>query len=689
MRYLITAALPYANGPLHIGHVAGAYLPADIFARFLRLQGHEVLFLCGSDEHGVAITLRAWQEGTTPQAIIDRYHPLIEQSLSALSIHFDYYGRTSDTLHHQTAQGFFRRLHEKNHLERRTVEQFWDPQAQLFLPDRYIVGTCPHCGYTEAYGDQCERCGSLLSPTDLIAPRSRLSGATPEKRLSEQYYFRLDRLQPQLEAYIRSRSWKPNVGPVIENWLRKGLAPRAITRDLSWGVPVPLPEAAGKVLYVWFEAPLGYISIAQKWALSKGDPAAWEAYWKDPETRIIHFIGKDNIVFHTLIFPAILLAADEGYTLPYSVPAHEFLNLEGQKISTSRRWTIDIDAYLAVAPDRVDELRFVLTALMPQTQDRDFTWEEFSSRINNELVATLTNLIHRVLSLLWRYGKASSLSVDPPAQLLAWRVEAAKTVRYRLEVYDFAGALQAILTLAQKANKALTDAAPWHLPQEQARPLLEGYLDLLAALGTLLEPFMPAKVAPGLRAMLGLAKPFSWQELEEAKPLYNPDTAGFFTLQSPPKPLVPKLTTEELSRLREALLPTAEAPLPASNPSPSALASATELPQLAPTLSIEDFQKVQLKVVTIRAAERIPKADKLLKLTIESTDGLHTVVSGVAQHYSPEALVGQQAIWVANLPPRSLRGVVSEGMLLFAETPEGQLVRIAPERPVAPGSPVR
>ncbi len=668
MRYLVTAALPYANGPLHIGHLAGAYLPADIFVRFLRLQGKEVLFLCGSDEHGVAITLRAWQEQTTPQAIVDRYHPLLQSSLAAVGIHFDYYGRTSEALHHQLAQAFFRKLYEKGLLEKRSVEQFWDPQAQAFLPDRYIIGTCPHCGYTEAYGDQCERCGALLSPTDLLEPRSRLSGAKPEKRLSEQYYLRLDRLQPQLEAYVRSRTWKPNVGPVIENWLRKGLAPRAITRDLDWGVPVPLPDAVGKVLYVWFEAPLGYISIAQKWALAQGTPSAWEAYWKDPQTRILHFIGKDNIVFHTLIFPALLLAADEGYTLPYDVPANEFLNLEGQKISTSRRWSIDLDAYAAVAPTRLDELRFVLTALMPQTQDRDFTWEEFASRINNELVATLTNLIHRILSLLWRQGAEHSGEV--PSELIAWRMEAARTMREKVEGYDFSGALQAILALAQKANKALTDAAPWHLPAEQARAILTGYIDLLAAFGTLLEPFMPLRVAPTLRQMLGIDV-FSWEALEAPTPLLTT-----LRLAGPPQPLVPKLTPEELKRLKELLLP-------------SSPAEAATPVQTVPPLSIEDFQKVQLKVVTIRAAERIPKADKLLKLTIEASDGLHTVVSGVAQHYSPEALVGQQAVWVANLPPRSLRGVVSEGMLLFAETPEGELVRIGPEKPVPPGSVVR
>lgn len=670
MRYLITAALPYANGPLHIGHIAGAYLPADIFTRYHRLRGDEVLYICGSDEHGVAITLRALQEGTTPQAVIDRYHPLLEASLRGLGISIDYYGRTSDPGHHQLARHFFLRLLEQGWLEKRSVEQFWDPQAQVFLPDRYIIGTCPHCGYEEAYGDQCEKCGALLSPTDLLNPRSRLTGVAPEIRSSEQYYLRLDRLQPAIEGFVRSRTWKPNVGPVIENWLRAGLAPRAVTRDLSWGVPVPLPDMSGKVLYVWLEAPLGYISITQKWAASVGEPDRWEAFWKDPQTRIIHFIGKDNIVFHTIVFPAVLIAVEEGYTLPAAVPANEFLNLEGQKLSTSRRWTIDIHEYLRIAPERVDELRFVLTALMPQTKDRDFTWEEFATRINNELVATLTNLIHRLLTLLWRYGGQAAVEPDPA--LLHARVEAARTVGERIDNYDFSGGMEAVLHLAQLANKSLTESAPWHRSQEEALRLVASYGDLLAAMGTLLEPFLPVHVAPALRAQLGVEL-FAWTRLLDPAPLLTE-----IKLSTAPRPLVLKLSAEELQRLRTALLP-------ASAPAASA-------PTSVPTMeyiSIDDFQKVQLRVVTIRAAERVPKADKLLKLTIEAADGLHTVVSGIAQHYEPETLIGKQAVWVANLAPRVLRGIQSEGMLLFAEGEGGQLVRIMPEAPVPPGSGVR
>ncbi|MCX8112242.1 MAG: methionine--tRNA ligase [Bacteroidia bacterium] len=665
MRYLVTAALPYANGPLHIGHLAGAYLPADIFARYLRLRGEEVLFICGSDEHGVAITLRAWQERTTPQAIIDKYHPLLEESLRRLGISLDYYGRTTDPLHHDLSQRFFLRLLEKGWLEKRKVEQFWDPQASTFLPDRYIVGTCPHCGYEEAYGDQCEKCGALLSPADLIHPRSRLTGTPPEKRLSEQFYLRLDALQPLVEAYVSRCHWKPNVGPVIQNWLRAGLAPRAITRDLDWGIPVPLPDMAGKVLYVWFEAPLGYISITQRWAASRGAPHRWADFWLNPDTRIIHFIGKDNIVFHTLLFPAILIAADEGYTLPAAVPANEFLNLEGQKISTSRRWTIDIHEYLRAAPHRLDELRFVLTALMPQTRDRDFTWEEFASRINNELVATITNLIHRILTLLWRYG--GEATVIPEGKLLHTRAESARTIGARLEAYDFSGALEAILHLAQLANKGLTESAPWHLPPEKAVGVVASYADLLAAMGTLLEPFMPLHVAPKLREQLGVDL-LNWRRLEDPTPLLSS-----IKLKAAPQPLVPKLSPDELRSMQTQLLPTAPA-----SASPSVA-----------YISIEEFQKVQLQVVTIRSAERIPKSDKLLKITIEAADGTHTVVSGIAQHYEPEALIGQQAIWVANLAPRTLRGVSSEGMLLFAEGEGGKLIRVAPETPVPPGSPVQ
>ncbi|MCS7188633.1 MAG: methionine--tRNA ligase [Bacteroidia bacterium] len=663
MRYLITSALPYANGPLHIGHIAGAYLPADIFNRYLRLRGHETLFLCGSDEHGVAITLRAWQEKRTPQSIIDEYHPLLENSLRAIGIQMDYYGRTSDPLHHQVAQHFFLRLLEKGLLEEREVIQFWDPQAHTFLPDRYIVGTCPHCGYEEAYGDQCEKCGALLSPTELNNPRSRLSGAEPEKRPSRQYYFRLDLLQPQLEAYVQSREWKPNVRPVIESWLRAGLAPRAITRDLDWGVPLPLSNMQGKVLYVWFEAPLGYISIAQRWAMQTQDPQKWEIYWKNPETRIVHFIGKDNIVFHTLIFPAILLGVEEGYTLPYAVPANEFLNLEGRKISTSRQWSIDIHRYVAEAPERIDELRYVLTALMPQSQDRDFTWEEYVGKINNELIATLTNLIHRILTFLWRMGPTHSVSPHP--SLIQWRREAAQEVGQRIESYDFSGALNTILSLAQKANKSLTESAPWNQESQKAREIVAGYGDLLAALGTLLEPFLPLKVAPTLRKTLDIPL-FSWAKLESPLPLI--DTLH---LREAPTPLVTRVSPQEVERWRKALLP---------SPAPSSLGT---------FISIEDFEKIRLKVVTILNAETVPKANKLLKLTIQAEDGIHTVVSGVAQFYTPDMLIGKQAIWVANLSPRTIKGIQSEGMLLFSEGENGTLVRVAPEKPVPPGSIVR
>lgn len=669
MRYLITAALPYANGPLHIGHIAGAYLPADIFTRYLRLRGEEVIFICGSDEHGVAITLRAWQEKTSPQAIIDRYHPLLEESLRQLGIQMDYYGRTSHPTHHRLAQHFFLRLLEKGWLEKQEVEQFWDAQAQTFLPDRYIVGTCPHCGFEEAYGDQCEKCGALLSPSDLKNPRSRLTGTVPEKRASTQYYLRLDKLQPQLEHYIQQRQWKPNVGPVIQNWLRQGLTSRAITRDLSWGIPVPVEGMEGKVLYVWFEAPLGYISITQLWAQAQGEPQAWQRFWKDPDTRLIHFIGKDNIVFHTLIFPAVLMAVEEGYVLPYAVPAHEFLNLEGRKISTSRRWSIDIDAYLKVAPQRVDELRFVLTALMPQTKDRDFTWEEFSIRINNELVATLTNLLHRLLSLLWRQGKVHA--AQPTPLWLHRRAESARQIAERLEAYDFAGALDALMELARQANRSLNEDAPWHQPPEKAYEILLGYIDLLAAMGTLLEPFLPMRVAPTLRAYLGIPL-FSWKALETPEPL-----VAEITLTQQPQPLVPKLTDKELHKMREALLPASSE-------------EKTSPVQPAPSLiSIEDFQKISLKVVTIREAERVPGTDKLLKVSIEAEDGLHTVVSGIAQSYTPEQLIGKQAIWVANLMPRVMRGIRSEGMLLFAGEGASTLVRVAPEHEVPPGTPVK
>ncbi len=669
MRYLVTAALPYANGPMHIGHLAGAYLPADIYARYLRLRGHEVLFICGSDEHGVAITFRALAENTSPRVIVDRYHPLLEASLRGMGISIDYYGRTSDPLHHQLAQRFFVRLLDRGYLEAREVQQFYDPVAKAFLPDRYITGTCPHCGYTEAYGDQCEKCGALLSPTELLDPRSRLSQATPELRPSMQYFFRLDLLTPALQDFVRHRTWKPNVGPVIESWLRQGLAPRAVTRDLDWGIPVP--NTPGKVLYVWFEAPLGYLSISQKWAAHQGRPDAWIPFWKDPETRLVHFIGKDNIVFHTLIFPAMLLAADEGYTLPYAVPANEFLNLEGQKISTSRRWTIDLHEYLRVAPERVDELRFVLTALLPQTKDRDFTWQEYEQRIHGELLANLSNLIHRVLSLLWRQGQKHA--VRPDSALLEARAATARAMGQLIEQFDFTGALESLLALGRLANKVLTDSAPWHHPPAKAYEILLGFTDLMLALGTLMEPFLPVRIAPSLRKLLN-APLYEWDTLMKPEPL----ALELHLIQSP-HPLVPKLSPQELSSLR-GLLPS----MPSAQNTPPTLP-----PPPSQTISFEDFQKVRLKVVRILHAERIPKADRLLKLRILSDDGEHTVVSGVAAHYTPEALSGKQAVWVSNLPRKTLRGVESEGMLLFAEDGDGRLVLVSPVEPCRPGSSVK
>jgi methionyl-tRNA synthetase len=469
-------------------------------------------------------------------------------------------------------------------------------------------------------------------------------------------------LSGALRDFVASRSWKPNVGPVIESWLRQGLAPRAITRDLDWGVPVP--NLPGKVLYVWFEAPLGYISITQKWAQANNTPDAWIPFWKDPETRIVHFIGKDNIVFHTLIFPAILIAADEGYNLPFAVPAHEFLNLEGQKISTSRRWTIDLNDYLEKAPHRVDELRFVLTALLPQTKDRDFTWQEYEQRIHTELLANLSNLLHRLLSLLWRQGQRHA--VRPMPTLLRARAETAREMAQRLEAFDFTGALESLLALGRLANKALTEAAPWHQPPEKAAEILLGFTDLLLALGTLMEPFLPVRIAPQLRALLQ-APLYPWDALEKPEPL-----ARELLLTQPPQPLVPKLSPQELTSLKSLL--------PQTTPTPSTQ---------TPAIPIEEFQKIRLKVVSILQAERIPKADKLLKLRILSDDGEHTVVSGVAAHYAPEALIGKQAVWVSNLPKKTLRGVESEGMLLFAEDASGRLILISPLELCTPGSPVK
>ncbi|MGQ9863610.1 MAG: methionine--tRNA ligase [Bacteroidia bacterium] len=664
MRYLVTAALPYANGPLHVGHLAGAYLPADIYVRYQKLKENPVLFICGSDENGVAITLKAYQEKTSPQKLVDLYHAQLEDTFKKLGIEFDIYHRTSSQLHHQTAQAFFLRLWEKGYVEARTTQQFYDPQAGYFLPDRYVQGQCPSCGYERAYGDQCERCGRALTPQELLHPISVLSGKKPVLKQTHHWFFRLDRFQEFLEQYIEEKAslWRPNVIGQCRSWLKEKLSPRAITRDLDWGVPVPLPEAAGKVLYVWFDAPIGYISATQAWAQQKGDPEAWKIFWQDPHTQLIHFIGKDNIVFHALIFPAMLQAHGD-FILPAHVPANEFLTLEGQKISTSRQWAIWLHEYIQKAPARIDELRYYLTAIMPQTRDSDFSFEDFQKRVQNELIATWGNFIHRVANLLHRnYGGMPNAAVDSYA--IELRVRAAEKIDAHLGGFDFRGALEALMEYARQGNRYLNEKAPWH-PTSNTPSDLASAAEWVAALGTLSAPFMPLlsqKVRAQFRVPL-----YSFRRLLYPQPLLS-----FPHAIEPPQHLLLPMSDNEKITLQQELLPTQ-----------------VTYPTQA-LIAYEDFAKIEVRVATVRAAERVPKTQKLLKLTLEIAPAqTKTVLSGIAEHYAPEELIGKQVLWVANLQPRTIRGIKSEGMILLAEDANGKLTLVSPTQSTMPGALVK
>lgn len=674
-RYLVTAALPYANGPVHIGHLAGCYLPADIYVRYLRLAGEEVKFICGSDEHGVPITIKAHKEGITPQQVVDKYHALMKKAFADFGISFDIYSRTSSPHHHATASEFFKTLYHKGVFVEEETEQYYDEQAGQFLADRYITGTCPKCGFANAYGDQCESCGSSLNPTDLIHPRSALSGAQPVLRKTKNWYLPLDKYQPAIEAYTESlrEVLKPNVYGQVKSWLQQGLAPRAMTRDLEWGVPVPLENAKGKVLYVWFDAPIGYISATKELL-----PDTWQTYWQNDETALIHFIGKDNIVFHCIIFPAMLMAHG-GYILPANVPANEFLNLEGDKISTSRNWAIWLHEYIAEMPDRESELRYVLTSIAPETSDSEFTWRDYQARINNELVAIPGNLANRILTLLRKYYNGK-LPVDvngfqnAPALQKATE-EAYTAIDEAIRHFKFRNALHAWMDLARAGNKYLTDTEPWKLyktqPEETLRILSNG-LFLLGHLAKLMLPFMP-KSADKLLMMLGnkkiakLSDSIHWNAGEQ---LPIPDLL-FRKMED--TELLPQI--QKLAAIREQI-------------TQSVHPQKTLIPPMKETITFDDFQKLDLRIATVIAAERVPKADKLLQLTLDTGIDRRTVVSGVAQHYNPEDLVGKQVLLLANLAPRKIRGIESHGMILFAENAEGSLVTVEPSKPVENGSSV-
>jgi methionyl-tRNA synthetase len=702
-RHLITSALPYANGPLHIGHLAGAYLPADIYARYLRAIGEDVLYVCGSDEHGVAITIQAAREQTTPQALVDRYHTELEAGFRHYRISVDQYSRTSLPIHHETAQEFFTNFHEKGLLVEQESEQYFDPVAQLFLADRYIIGTCPKCGNENAYGDQCEKCGSALSPTELINPRSTLSGAHPELRPTRHWYLPLDKWQERIAHYVLDEhpEWKPNVYGQCKSWLQEGLQPRAITRDMSWGIPVPLASAEGKVLYVWFDAPIGYISASRHWAQQRAakdpdqfSPDDWKPYWQDKGTRLVHFIGKDNIVFHCIIFPAMLMAHGD-YIWADQVPANEFLNLEGDKISTSRNWAVWANTFAEEHPDLVDVMRYVLTATLPETKDNEFTWKDFQARNNNELVAILSNFVHRVVTLCHKYFNGIVPAVDALApldqQALAACAEQAQLVSQSLSQFRFREGLQEAMNLARAGNKYLTDTEPWHLAKTQPERLpavLYTSLQIVAGLSIIFSPFLP-ETAEKIAHLLQIPA-LSWSALATAAsiPLVP---AGQAINQA--QMLYIKLDDEFVNIQRQKLVktpPTAtamttdsQAPQSETTPAESALS-----PIKAP-IEYAQFEPLDIRVATIAHAERIPKADKLLKLTLNTGVDTRTVVSGIAQHYSPEAIIGKQVLVLANLAPRALRGIESQGMILMAEDATGRLIFVSPEGPFANGATVR
>jgi len=677
-RYTITAALPYTNGPLHIGHLAGVYIPADIYARYLRGRQKDVAFICGSDEHGVAIAMKAKKEETTPQAIIDHYDQVIRQSFVDFGISFDNYSRTSKPIHHQTAADFFTTLNDKRELIAQESDQLYDPTAEQFLADRFVTGTCPHCNYGEAYGDQCESCGKDLSAVELIDPKSTLSGARPVIRSTKHWFLPLDRYTSFIEEWIiegHKDDWKPNVRGQVKSWVQNGLQPRAVTRDLDWGIPVPLADAEGKVLYVWFDAPIGYISSTKEWADAQGKD--WETYWKDPNTQLVHFIGKDNIVFHCIIFP-IMLKAHGGYILPENVPANEFLNLEGRKISTSKNWAVWLHEYLEEFPQQQDVLRYVLTANAPENKDNDFTWKEFQARNNNELVAIYGNFINRVVVLTHKYfaGKVPqphAQTTEDQATLKALQT-APEKIGDAIEHYKFREASQALMNLARLGNKYLADEEPWKkikTDPDRVATILYNALQIAATLALVSEPLLPF-TAVKLKKMLQLEGK-SWADLADNRPLL----AVGQSLEEASL-LFEKIEDETIEKQLEKLMQEDTDPIVPPH-----------LPKVKPDVSYEEFTAMDLRVGTILAAQKVPKADKLLQFQVDLGFEIRTIVSGIAEFFEPEALLGKKVTVMANLAPRTIRGVTSQGMLLLAEDSQGDLVFVSPDPGAENGSVIR
>ena len=669
-RTMVTAALPYANGPVHIGHLAGVYVPADIYVRYLRLKGEDVVFVGGSDEHGVPITIKAKKEGVTPQDIVDRYHKIIKESFEGLGISFDVYSRTTSKVHAKTASDFFKKLYDKGEFVEKTTMQYYDEEAHQFLADRYIVGTCPHCGNTRAYGDQCEACGTSLNATDLIDPKSAITGNVPVLRETKHWYLPLDKWEPRLRQWIleEHKEWRPNVYGQCKSWLDLGLQPRAVSRDLDWGVPVPVEGAEGKVLYVWFDAPIGYISNTKELL-----PDDWEKYWKDKDSRIVHFIGKDNIVFHCIIFPAMLMA-DGSYQLPDNVPANEFLNLEGDKISTSRNWAVWLNEYLEDLPGKQDVLRYVLTANAPETRDNDFTWKDFQARNNNELVAILGNFVNRTLVLTHKYFDgivpACGELTDYDRASLNEFADVKATLEKYLDTFRFRDAQKEAMNLARIGNKYLADTEPWKLAKtDMARvaTILNLSLQITANLAIAFEPFLPC-MSKKLRTILGMHE-FSWNALGSVDILSAGATIG------QPELLFEKIGDEVVEAQVKKLVDMKRA---------NALANFEPKPVAAP-VAFDEFMKMDIRVGTVLECEKVKKADKLLKFRIDDGMGGRTIVSGIAKFYNPEDLVGKQVCFVANFEPRKLKGIESQGMILSAENADGSLVVIGPQGPVVPG----
>ncbi|MDO4229116.1 MAG: methionine--tRNA ligase [Capnocytophaga sp.] len=676
-RITITAALPYTNGPIHIGHLAGVYVPSDIYARYQRLKNNDVAFICGSDEHGVAISIKAKKEGVTPQEVIDKYHNIIKKSFEDFGISFDNYSRTSLPIHHKTASDFFKKLYEQGDFIEEISEQLYDQEAHQFLADRFVIGTCPKCSNTEAYGDQCEKCGTSLNATDLINPKSTITGSVPVLKQTKHWFLPLNRYQEFIEKWIlegHKNDWKPNVYGQVKSWLDDELKPRAVTRDLDWGIPVPIDGAEGKVLYVWFDAPIGYISSTIEWAEREGKD--WRPYWKDKNTKLVHFIGKDNIVFHCIIFPA-MLKAEGSYILPDNVPANEFLNLEGNKLSTSKNWAVWLHEYLQDFPNQQDVLRYVLTANAPETKDNDFTWKDFQARNNNELVAIFGNFINRVMVLTHKYYNGivptpNHLSETDSSTLTAMN-QFPELISNSLEKYRFREALQELMNLARLGNKYLADEEPWKLIKEnpeRVKTQMYVALQIAGALAVLSEPFMPF-TSEKLKNMLNFSEiksNISWKSIENTQNIIpNEHNLGN------PELLFEKIEDEAIEKQLQRLENTKLENKSIENTINSQIEPQKEL------ISYEDFSKMDIRIGTILEAEKMPKADKLLILKVDTGIDVRTIVSGIAESFNPKDIIGKKVTVLANLAPRKLRGVESQGMILMVENTQGKYVFLNPD----------